>query len=1142
MSNVIKDFFGIDLEKQPRIIYAYRLPSSGNKIKVGDTLRDARIRIAEQERSAAVYETPILLGEISVSNECRDYDIHKILTDELHKKNVTKFDVNTNRYRKTEWFEDTTWEDVLTAINVWKNGVPRPNSYKMRPEQEEAINKAYNYFSNGGSDFLFNCKMRFGKTFTAYQLMKKLDIKKVLILTYKPQVDREWETSLNKHIDFVGYKFYHAMDFDKNNPIKMDGNDHFVLFASFQDILGNDLEGDSGFKNKWKNIFYDDYDMIIVDEAHYGASTEKATKLINSLKFKKKLVMSGTPLKLLMSGEYTEENTYTWSYVDEQKKRKLEENNNWSTEYYKWLPVLNLFTYELGNDVVKDADCYDEKEYLTLNKFFYADKETNTFNNTSAVTLWLDILASKDERIAASPFNSNKMAPYLNVIFWYLPDVASVYAMEKMLKNHSFFRKYAVFTASGNNGGLGSDTLEIAERFIQQHEKVIILSCGKLNTGVTIPELHTVFMLNDCASAEDYWQTAFRVQSPWKEGNKLQCFVVDFNPNRCLNAIYKYAETITKKNETIGEVIRQVLDTMKVLSYEDNKLIEITPDKMNKIIEMGISPETSISKFESTKLISVSNVDEIVINLLNSISETPSDKKFSQKITTSILGKGKTFSSIGKLSKKQKKEIDSLKNKILSISKRIPTYLYVTDNKVECLNSLFKCKDDHLFNEIVGISHKDFVSLINKGVLISSELDKAIQSFAFNKNNYSDNQTVLDKLKHQEKLVSLLYSPSDTEIYTDVESLNQLIEHTPTHILNNPNAKIFDSCSKNGIVSIRIVYKLMESLKNFISNDQKRFEYIIGNMMYGYAYSNIGMKIINNLFLNVPNNFEYKNLKNFKNSNQVYDLIVTDPAYGLNRNSINQEYLIHNLNCLKKDGILVTTSQPSNRKVDNPNWKNKITSKYQIELLKINKNENSAKLLPKYDLLVIKNHKPYNKTLVIDLMGNSNQLDLTEWNYIPNGYYDLFKNIITNDVNEQCDARAHFLDKRTISYSENETDEFKNPCVYSLNKKNGNVVINKTFISDKDANKLEKKKSVIINTLFGECTALYNDEQYYCANEVVQIIVKNRHDGEKMVSYINDIKFSKLISMVQWTSRRIEYKVFKSFKYGFWETNLSFIK
>jgi superfamily II DNA or RNA helicase len=712
--------------KKTRTVYAYSAQSwyearieAGKTpyLKIGDTKRLAEDRVAEQDKTGNP-EPLDIKATFEIPFHYRDYQIHSILED------LKVIRLRNNR----EWFECDV-DMVQNAVNQLLYGVARPDSYRMRKEQENAVEMAFNYYMNTGKDFLFNAKMRFGKVFASYQLMKKMQNKNVLILTYKPSVDVEWHNGLVRHVDFEGYDFYHALDFNKDNPIKFKRNSKgSVLFASFQDILGTDLKG--SLKKKWLNIFNRHFDLVIIDEVHFGAKTSKAIDLINKLNYDYKLELSGTPLELLMSGEYSDENTFTWSYLDEQLKRKEEEKKGWKTEVYKWLPPLNIYTYELGEEIIKHLEYYTVDEGLTLNKFFAANDDL-IFINDAAVDNFLDLLASPDEKVFASPFNNNRIKKHLNHMFWYFDRVNSVKAMRKKLESHSYFKQYKIVTAANDNDGEGRDTLDLVNESILRNPKTITLSCGKLNTGVTVPQWNAEFMFCDTEAAESYWQTAFRVQSPNKDENKQECFLFDFNPNRTLKMVYDYAEHLAKTDQSTPQAIRELLDVMKVFAYRDNKLVNQDESFIEQIINCGINPQNAIKKFESKQMASISKVDDKILEILKNIPPQKGDK-LSLTVVESKINKGKNFKIEEKKPKKDKSvelEINKIIAKLLNVIQKVPTFMFLSIDIEEDLKHLLKTSDADLFELTIGISLANFKYLIDSGFLSKKLLDRAIQSY-----------------------------------------------------------------------------------------------------------------------------------------------------------------------------------------------------------------------------------------------------------------------------------------------------------------------------------------------------------------------------------------------------------------------------
>ncbi|MFW6002517.1 MAG: DEAD/DEAH box helicase [archaeon] len=696
-------------------LYAYTFPTYFEKswIKVGDTSRTVEERVHEQFGTSNP-EEPVILKEWDIK-DYRDHNVHAIL------KNMGLIRVHNHR----EWFECTV-DDISAAVNKLLNNIARPNAYSMRDEQEAAVEKAYNYFQNIGDEFLWNAKMRFGKTFAAYQLMKRMNSNKTLILTYKPGVVAGWKSDLNNHVDFVDYEFLHALDFDKNEPIKFN-TEKSVLFASFQDVLGNTKD----LKEKWKNVLDIHYDLLIIDEVHFGANSKRAQEFLSLLNVDKTLVMSGTPIKLLMGGVYDEEQTYTWSYIDEQKKRNIEKENGWKTEIYRWLPVMHLYTYKLSDMTEPDSTFYSEEEGLTLNKFFGSDDGKN-LNNDAAVGLWLDNLATVNKRKFHSPLRLDNVS--LKHMYWYLSGVNNVKALANKLRGHSFFKKYVILAAADDNEGMGSDTLAWVKDEINKVEKgfykgkvgTITLSCGKLNTGVSVPEWNSVWMLSDTKAVESYMQTIFRAQTSWKEAEKENAYVFDFNPNRALEMIYDYNEYIAENDQSTPSSVREFIDCFEVLSYEDNEFKEVD---VEKIVEIGVEADTALKKFGSERMVHIENASMKIAELLVGIDKAESIKQ-NISVSENDTKNGKTFHTEREPSSKKEKDImKDLLAKAVSVTKAIPSFLFDSDEKIESVNDIISTSDIDIFEDDVHISIDNFKLMIDAGFFNVKMLNRSIEAF-----------------------------------------------------------------------------------------------------------------------------------------------------------------------------------------------------------------------------------------------------------------------------------------------------------------------------------------------------------------------------------------------------------------------------
>ena len=404
-----KEFFPLKPEVTP-IIYGYTelSPEYEGLIKIGRTDRTIEQRMKEHYPTKGpdgLERYKVLFTESRVRNDGTDFTDDDV-RNYLSKRGIKK--------RGGEWMECSIEEAVsgVLSLRERKNyDLNRTKTFKPRPEQQEAINKTSEYFKNYQSQegktphFLWNCKMRFGKTYTTYKLAQEMGWSKILVLTFKPAVENSWKDDLYSHVDFEGWQFISRGgtsydDIDKSKP--------FVCFASFQDFLGKNELGGIKVKNEWAHLI--NWDCIVLDEYHYGSWRETAKELYESedskdLKEERLnemenwdesivplttngfLYLSGTPFRAIESGEFIEEQIFNWTYSDEQEaKEKWEGENN----PYESLPRMVMMTYQLPESITHITEKGEFDEF-DLNVFFSSvgEYENSRFKYESEVQKWL---------------------------------------------------------------------------------------------------------------------------------------------------------------------------------------------------------------------------------------------------------------------------------------------------------------------------------------------------------------------------------------------------------------------------------------------------------------------------------------------------------------------------------------------------------------------------------------------------------------------------------------------------------------------------------------------------------------------------------------------------------------------------------
>lgn len=791
-------------------IYAYRLlgvDSHKGYLKVGYTDRTAKERIDEQLHTSKIrYE--IVLTESAMTNDgsCfTDKNVHKLLERKgFHRLNPLD--------KTDEWF-DCSMEDVKAAILSLRTGSEnvenRTQSFGMRPEQFRAVEQTKSYFEQAVKEepnripkFLWNAKMRFGKTFASYQLAKKMNLSRILVLTFKPAVESAWREDLVSHIDFEGWQFISNKDARNNNLnidqefSRADKSKPIVVFGSFQDLLGTNESG--GIKTKNEFIHATLWDLVIFDEYHFGAWKERAKELFekedeeNAVEFdaekyqkdeasnainetwlpistKYYLFLSGTPFRAINNGEFIEEQIFNWTYSDEQRAKA-----NWkgADNPYLSLPRMVMLTYRMP-DQIQDVARQGEFDEFDLNLFFAAEGKGDSarFKYENEVQKWLDLIrgaylpASIDDlklgqdKRPPMPFSDARLLGLLSHTLWFLPNVASCFAMANLLKQRQnrFYHDYNVIVCAGTGAGIGLDALYPVQVSMGNplKTKTITLTCGKLTTGVTVKPWTGIFMLRNLKSPETYFQAAFRVQSPWEVRNetgdkiimKKECYVFDFALDRALRQISDYSCRLDINESNPEAKVGEFIKFLPVLAYDGSSMKEVNAQDILDIALAGTSATLLAKRWESALLVNVDN--DTLKRLLDSpeamkaLMNIEGFRNLNSDIST-IINKSEAIKNAKKkkteASQKEKKELSDeekeikskrkqIQEKLIKFATRIPVFMYLTDYRERCLKDVITQLEPGLFKKVTGLSVEDFNMLCSLGVFNAPLMNDAIFKF-----------------------------------------------------------------------------------------------------------------------------------------------------------------------------------------------------------------------------------------------------------------------------------------------------------------------------------------------------------------------------------------------------------------------------
>ena len=535
----------------------------------------------------------------------------------------------------------STLEEIKTGM---QDDLFADDLITLRSEQRDAIDQAKERFCKRSGrrgeyqyevlpeyrQFLWNAKMRFGKTICAMQLMRELDVKRTLIITHRPVVGESWLQAFKQVVGSKSsepkvkgnsdihktYGFGMRSDdesetvgnyYNLEKFVETPGN-HYAFFVSMQYIRLSELvNSKTQAKNAGKelgngnstskenemlkaDILKTDWDLIIIDEAHEGTLTSLGKGVIQDFLKKEKtkmLYLSGTPFNLYE--DFKEDEIYTWDYIAEQTAK-----HNWDLEHpngknpYAELPKMNIFTY----DITKNIDnILDQTGVFSFPEFFRtwtgnpkADNASmpegakGRFVHEPEVSEFLDLLCKKDAE-NNFPFSTNEYRQMFRHTLWVVSHVNEAAALEQLLKEHKIFRHFTIVNVAGrsetdeqNENALDKVLKAIGDN--PEKTSTITISCGRLTTGVTVAPWTAVFYLKGGDRAATYMQTIFRVQSPYKthEGKiKKECYVFDFAPDRALKIVAETAKFSSMA--TAKEKKKQEGDEEKTQEMRDKETV-----------------------------------------------------------------------------------------------------------------------------------------------------------------------------------------------------------------------------------------------------------------------------------------------------------------------------------------------------------------------------------------------------------------------------------------------------------------------------------------------------------------------------------------------------------------------------------------
>ena len=593
--------------------------------------------------------------------------------------------------------------------------------YVLREEQQKAVKDAMAQFGStprGGTytvspdykQFLWNAKMRFGKTLCALHLAREMGIKRILIITHRPVVNEEWTKNFDMVFENLKSKYKYGTRSDKDNygnyyelerfAEKPDG--HYVFFASMQYLRRSTLVGGDNDEQLKKDLLQTDWDLVIVDEAHEGTRTALGQRVIDLLKKQhtKMLHLSGTPFNLYE--DFKPGEIYTWDYIQEQQaKRDWPSKHPMEPNPYEELPQMKIYTFDLGKIL---GQFIEEGASFRFTDFFRTwegqkDKKgqdipaekKGRFIHEDAVRKFLDKLCEPSET-NNYPFSTDEWQQTFNHTLWIVPGVKEAKALKQLLCEHPVFGSFGeenIINVAGSSteDEEREDALDRVKSRIGDKPELtatITISCGRLTTGVTVRPWTAVFYMkgSEMTSAATYMQTIFRVQSPYVERDaqgtpfrmKQECYVFDFAPDRSLKMVAETAKfsslAKTDKKRADGEAMTQEerdKDTMRdflelcpVVSLDDGQMVPYDEQKLFRQLESVYIDKLVTSGFNDNCLYNAEELMSIDSEELNDLGKKIAQSTNMEKPKNATPN---TTLQMNQLTEEQRRQLEEAKRK-----------------------------------------------------------------------------------------------------------------------------------------------------------------------------------------------------------------------------------------------------------------------------------------------------------------------------------------------------------------------------------------------------------------------------------------------------------------------------------------------
>ncbi len=967
-------------------IYAFTTETIPNYLKVGDTYRPLETRLNEWRKHFPNLKKKFeAIAKVDDDTFFRDFAVHNFLEHVKKRARLTPSAIDDIPYYSKEFFKNATEDDLNDAIEDIKlchdnnetkyqyykfdeSHIPithtyaRTATYEPRPNQEETINKFKKAIENGENNLLMYAVMRFGKSFTSMCCAVEMDAKFVIVVSAKADVKSEWKKTVESHTRFKGYNFLDSDSLNKSESIisdKLNSKEKIVLFLTLQDLQGDEI------KSRHKEVFDTQIDLLLIDETHFGARASEYGKVLkdnglvtkeikneqklnetpideldDTIKFidtKVRIHLSGTPYRILMDSEFTDDNTiafYQFSDIaddqekwdiENQKKEEVEVQEEWENPYYGFPKMIrfafnpNKSSRQKMEEMKKHGVTYAFSA-LFKPQSIIKDKEDNLHKKFEHEEEIIDLLkvidgSQEDEELLSfldyDKIKDGKMCRHIVCV---LPYRASCDALEELIKSNTFknLSSYEIINISGvEHDRAYKDTQSVQDKIKEcenDNIKTITLTVNKMLTGSTVPQWDTMLYFKDTSSPQEYDQAIFRLQNQYiktykepdgdevKYNMKPQTLLVDFNPNRMFliqeqkSQIYN-VNTDSSGNSKLEERIKKELDISPIIVLNKNKIVQIEPSDILDAVRKYSSDRSVFDEATTISIdLSLLEIDEIkaVIEKQGKIGsrqglEIPPTEDDGEDMDAGDMPAEDEEPKEDGDKNTNSKDDDTIdyKGQFAMFYARILFFAFLTDSVVKSLQEIINQIESNKNNLRIALNinlNKDILVILQENInpFVLSELDYKIQNI-----NSLANDSSLKPIQRASNAMKKFSRLSDSEVVTPENIADRIIGILPLEAVDS-SKNIVDIAAKQGEFVYAIYKKYGKDVaKNFYSIPTSKIAYEFTRKVYKLLELN--MKYIEESHTSYDligeNEFNMDEEININGSTMKFDVIIGNPPY-----------------------------------------------------------------------------------------------------------------------------------------------------------------------------------------------------------------------------------------------------------------------